>query len=171
LEATASALAQLVTYLKLTPDQIFGYSEIAKTQSPGATWPAWKGSLLARVRDLVSSAASTPTAPTPAPAGKPIDHYLLLWHRGSGNWAEWDLRGALDYIGKFPVTIGFSVEEAKLAKNVTIVGGSGGIPDTVDQMLRAAGCKVDRLAGATESDTRKLLNDLARQGQRFRNLQ
>jgi N-acetylmuramoyl-L-alanine amidase len=171
LEAAASVLAQLAIHLKLTSDQIFGYSEIVKTQSPGATWPTWKGPLLTRVRSLMGSAASAPISPTPSPAGKPIEHYLLLWHRGSGNWAEWDLRGALDYIGKFPVTIGFSAEEAKLAKNVTIVGGPGGIPDTVDQMLRAAGCKVDRLAGATESDTRKLLNDLVRQGQRFRNLQ
>ena len=95
---------------------------------------------------------------------------MLLWHRNSGNWAEWDLRGALDYVGRFPVTIGFSVEEAKLAKNVTIVGGPGGVPDSVDQTLRAAGCKVDRLAGATESETRQMLNDLARQGKRFGNL-
>jgi N-acetylmuramoyl-L-alanine amidase len=181
LEVTASVLAQLAGQLNLTIEQIFGYREITSTQSPGATWPTWKGPLLTGVRSLRGRAASTP-APTPAtpatptapvspPAGKPIEHYMLLWHQGSGNWAEWDLRGALDYIGKFPVTIGFSVEEAKLAKNVTIVGGSGGIPDTVDQRLRAAGCKVDRLAGASEAETRKLLNELAKQGKRFRNLQ
>jgi N-acetylmuramoyl-L-alanine amidase len=167
LDAAAHVLAELTKQLNLTPDQIFGYSEIVNTQSPGATWPRWKGTLLAKTRSLMGAA---PPAAVSMPAGKPIEHYMLLWHRNSGNWAEWDLRGAFDYIGNFPVTIGFSVEEAKLAKNVTIVGGPEGVPDSVDQMLRAAGCKVDRLAGATESETRQMLNDLVRQGKRFRNL-
>jgi hypothetical protein len=165
LEAAASALAQVAARLSLSIDQIFGYSEIARTQSPGATWPTWKGLLLARVLDLMNT-----TETRPEPPAKPIEHYMLLWHHGSGNWAEWDLRGALEYISKFPVTIGFSVEEAKLAKNVTIVGGPGGVPESVDQMLRAAGSKVDRIAGKTETETRRLLEELAGQGQRFRNL-
>jgi hypothetical protein len=168
LEATASVLAQLAASLNISLDQVFGYREIANTQSPGNTWPAWKEALINRARSLVSEAAPPVQ---PSPAAKPIDHYLLLWHRGGGNWAEWDLRGALDYIGQFPITIGFSVEEAKLAKNVTILGGPSGVPATVDQLLRAAGCKVDRLAGATENETRKMLNELIKQGKRFRNLQ
>jgi hypothetical protein len=167
-EATASVLAQLAASLNIRLDQIFGYREITNTQSPGNTWPTWKGALINRTQSLMNSAA--PPA-QPGTAEKPIDHYLLLWHRGAGSWAEWDLRGALDYISLFPVTIGFSVEEAKLAKNVTILGGPGGVPATVDQILRAAGCKVDRLAGATESETRKILTELVKQGKRFRNLQ
>ena len=163
LEAAASVLAQLAVELGLSPGDVVGFSEIAKTASPGATWPQWKNPLLSRMQVLMA------TVPVPA-AGKPIEHYMLLWHKGSGNWAEWDMRGALDYISKFPVTIGFSADEAKLAKYVTIVGGSGGVPAEVDDKLRAAGCKVDRLAGQTERDTRRMLKEMAAQNKRFLNL-
>ena len=114
---------------------------------------------------------TTPT-PTPTPTAKPIEHYMLLWHRGAGNWAEWDLRGAIDYIEKFPVTVGFSIEEAKWARYVTIIGGTqGGVPAEAEQVLRAAGCQVERLAGATETETRRMLEQLAAQRRRFRTLQ
>jgi hypothetical protein len=134
---------------------------------------------MAQVRNLVASGTptSTPTPsptptpePTPTAAEKPIEHYMLFWHRGSGNWAEWDLRGALDYVDRFAVTIGFSIEEAKAAKYVTIVGGTGGVPAEAERTLRAAGCQVERLAGATETETRRLLEQLAGQNKRFRTL-
>jgi hypothetical protein len=96
---------------------------------------------------------------------------MLLWHRGPDDWAEWDLRGAVDYIAQFPVTIGFSIEEAKSAKFVTIVGGTAGTPAQAEQILRAAGCQVERLAGRTETETRQLLEQLAVQGQRFKMLE
>jgi hypothetical protein len=156
-------LAQLAVKLGLSAKDVVGFSEVGKSYSPGATWPQWKGPLVSRVQALMA------TLPTPT-IGKPIAHYMLLWHKGNGNWAEWDLRGALDYIGKYPVTIGFSANEAKLAENVTIVGGPEGIPAEVDQMLRASGCKVDRLSGPSETDTRKMLRDLAAQDKRFMNL-
>ena len=96
---------------------------------------------------------------------------MLLWHHGAGDWAKWDLMGALEYIGQFPVTIGFSVEEAKSAQYVTIVGGTGGVSAEAEQILQAAGCRVERLAGATETDTRRLLEQLSAQGRRFKTLQ
>ncbi len=165
LDATAALLAQLVTQLNLSVDQIFGYSELVVTGSPGATWPTWKEPLLAQVRSLLAAAE-----PTPTPAEKPIEHYLLLWYHSPDNWAKWDLLGALEYIERFPATIGFSIEEAKSAKYVTIIGGPGGVPAETEQILQAAGCQVERLAGATETETRRILEQLAAQGQRFRTL-
>ncbi len=176
LEATAALLAQLVGQLGLAPEVIFGYSDLVKTGSPGATWPTWKEPLLARVRTLAAAGTTAPvstptTTTTPAtPAGKPIEHYLLFWHQGAGNWAKWDLLGALTYVEQFPATIGFSIEEAKSARYVTIVGGPGGVAGEAEQILRAAGCQVERLAGATETETRQLLEGLAAQRQRFKTL-
>jgi hypothetical protein len=167
LDATARLLAQLVNLLGLTPDDIFGYSDLVRTGSPGATWPTWKESLLAEVRALLA-AASAPV-PTPAPE-KPIEHYMLFWHHGPENWAKWDLMGAFEYIDKFPVTIGFSIEEAKSAKHVTIIGGPGGVPASAEQALEAAGCQVERLAGANETETRQMLEQLAAQGKRYKTL-
>ena len=76
----------------------------------------------------------------------------------------------MSYIGKFRPTVGFSVEEAKLAQYVTISGGTGGVSAADEQALRAAGCQVERLAGATESDTRHMFEQLAAQGKRFQTL-
>ena len=69
-----------------------------------------------------------------------------------------------------PVTIGFSIEEAKLAKYVTIIGGPGGVPQSAEAELRAAGCQVERIAGADEAETRRMLEQLAAQNKRFRTL-
>ncbi len=180
LEAAAALLAQLALQLGLNTGQMFGYSELVKTASPGATFPTWKGSLIARAQNLMAApitapvttptpvATPTPTVtPTPA-AAKPIEHYMLFWHRGAGNWAKWDLWGAFTYLERFPVTIGFSVEEAKAAKRVTIVGGVGGVPAEAERILQAAGCQVERIAGATETETRQMLEQLAAQGKRFK---
>jgi putative cell wall-binding protein len=80
--------------------------------------------------------------------------------------------GAIEeYIDKFPVTVGFSIEEAKSAEYVTILGGAGGVPAKAERILQVAGCKVERLAGATEAETRQMLDQLAAQGRRFAKLQ
>jgi len=184
LDATAAVLAQVATQLGLTTDQIVGYSDLVVTGSPGATWPQWKGPLLAQVNQLMASGVSTtpptttapptttttpPTTTTPA-AGKTIEHYMLLWHNSATDWAEWDLRGAIDYIGAFAPTVGFSIEEAKSAQYVTIVGGTGGVPASAEQTLLAAGCQVERLSGPTETDTRRELDQLVVQGKKYKSL-
>lgn len=169
LDATASVVAYLLTTLQLDISQVIGYSEIANVGSPGATLPTWKPTLLAKTQALMKT-------PTPQPPAKPVDqkpisHYLLFWYKGPGNWAEWDVRGAMPYIDRFSPTIGFSVEEAQFAQYVTIVGGPAGVAGTAEQILRNAGCKVERIAGPTETDTRRLLEQMAANGQRFKNPQ
>jgi hypothetical protein len=171
LNATAPLLAQVAKMLGLSADQIYGYSEIITTGSPGATWPAWKKPLITRVRRLLRSNKPI-TIPAPkvapaAPAGKTIEHYLLLWHRSPSDWAEVDLEGATRYIAQFKPVIGFDVEQAKLAKYVTILGDTSGVPANTEEILKAAGCKVERIAGKNESDTRLILQQLAAQGKRF----
>ncbi|MEM7344399.1 MAG: N-acetylmuramoyl-L-alanine amidase [Chloroflexota bacterium] len=174
LDAAAAALAQIVTKLNLTPNQIVGYNELIRTGSPGNTWPRWKGALLGKVSTLMTSGQTTPggsepptQTPPQTPTDKPINHYLLFWHRGQNNWSEWDLRGAFDYIATFAPTIGFSIEQAKLAKYVTIVGGPAGVPASAERTLRAAGCQVGRVSGNSEADTRRQLERLAAQNRRF----
>lgn len=168
LNATAKLLAQLAGVLGVPVRSIFGYSEIVVTQSPGATWPQWKPTLLAEVERLLKSDKSD-SGQTVA-EDKPIEHYLLFWHRSHQNWAEWDLQGAFDYIARFKPVVGFDIEEAKAAKYVTIVGGKEGIPPNAERILRKAGCQVERIAGETESATRQILDKLAAEGNRFATL-
>ena len=58
-------------------------------------------------------------------------------------------------------------EDASTAEYVTIVGGTAGVSPAIEQMLRDAGCKVERLAGKDFADTKRMLDDLAQRGQRF----
>ncbi len=174
LDATAPLLGQIAALLGLTADQIVGYSELITTGSPGATWPTWKKKLLNRVRRLMRSGKPI-TIPKPkpaatAPAGKTIEHFVLLWHRSPTDWAELDMEGAMGYIAQFKPVIGFDVEHAKSAKYVTIVGGTSGVPANAERVLRDAGCKVERLAGNTEAETRQMLRQLTAQGKRFKDL-
>ncbi|MEM7034371.1 MAG: N-acetylmuramoyl-L-alanine amidase, partial [Chloroflexota bacterium] len=177
IDGAASLIASLGKTLNRTilPSVVVGYSELINTQSPGATWSSWKDRLVNKAR-AIQSGQATPS-PTPAPATpatpanqKTIEHYLLFWHRGTGNWAEWDLVSAIDYIGQFKPTVGFSIEEAKSAKYVTIVGGPGGVPASAETVLKTAGCKVERLAGRNEEETNQMLYDLIAANKRFRTL-
>lgn len=116
--------------------------------------------------------AARPAAPAPAPASgassvppagnghKVIDHYLLLplFEWGA---TRWHLSIVQDYIEACLPTCGFSVREAQLAHRVTIIGNEQGISLQDQQMLEAAGCQVQRIAGRNGSETEKLLRELA----------
>ena len=173
LSSTASLLAYLVAELGLSLDQVFGYSDLVVTGSPGATWSTWRSPLFSQVDHLMSSGATTApsaaisTATPAATTQKTMRHYMLFWHKGREGWAAWDLWGAFDYIAVFAPTLGFSVEQAKQAQYVTIVGGTEGVPATAEAELRAAGCQVGRVAGHDEAATRAMLQQLAAQGRRF----
>ena len=145
-------------------------SPATSTAAPPVAAPVPPVSTATPAQPVAVSSTAAPTPPTPASYPKVIDHYLLFWHHNPDNWAEWDLISAVDYMGQFRPTIGFSVEEAKYARYVTIVGGPAGVPGETDQILRAAGCQVERLSGRTEEETNQMLYDLLAQGRQFRTL-
>lgn len=77
-------------------------------------------------------------------SGKPIAHYLLM---PTFEWglSEWHWHAALEYVKAHRPTCGFSIEEAKRAQRVTILGNEQGIHPTAEQNLREAGCIVERI--------------------------
>jgi hypothetical protein len=76
----------------------------------------------------------------------PVDHYLLL---PAFEWgvAEWYLEVARPFIVKHKPAIGFSIEEASLAKKVTIVGGDKFFNPEAVAHLRSTGCEVEQISG------------------------
>lgn len=112
--------------------------------------------------------------PTPdrgsAPQDHPIYHYVLcpVWEWGV---SEWYWRMLANYVKAFKPVCGFSVEEASLARYVTIIGKPPGVPSDAEAVLRAAGCRVERVAGADAAETQKILDQLASQGRRFLNFE
>jgi hypothetical protein len=76
----------------------------------------------------------------------PVEHYLLL---PAFEWgvAEWYLEVARPFIVKHKPAIGFSIEEASLAKKVTIVGGDKFFNPEAVAHLRSTGCEVEQISG------------------------
>jgi hypothetical protein len=80
----------------------------------------------------------------PAKPAHSISHYVLLPLYAWGA-ADWDLDVIQPFLQESHPTVGFSLTEARLASRVTVVGGDGAISEEALDMLRAAGCKVERV--------------------------
>lgn len=76
----------------------------------------------------------------------PIQHYLLL---PTYKWgvSDWHLEVIQPFVKKYMVTIGFSTREACLAENVTVIGNPQSIPEEELEIMRQAGCIVERISG------------------------
>ncbi len=98
-------------------------------------------------------AKSTPVGQTnltqPAATTKQylISHYLLLPTNQDG-LMDFHLESVYPFIKKHNITVGFSLEEAALAAQVTILETDSSYPDQALAGLRAAGSKVVRLCGS-----------------------
>ncbi len=168
LVATANLVAWLLDDLDLSLEAIHGHNDYINTQCPGDTWKTtWRAQLMGRVKDILAGAGPVigPT-PTPTPTLKALGHYLLFWQTPT-DWARDDWHSAENYVARFRVTMGFSVDDAMQAEYVTIVGGPLGVSPEAEARLKAAGCQVERIAGATAAETKAILDDMAARGQRF----
>jgi hypothetical protein len=101
------------------------------------------------------SAKSINYSPVPAPkgAGTPpventrfIGHYILL---PCYEWgvSDWHLDVVKPFVKKYQTTVGFSIEEAKHAARVTVIGNTQSVPEETIEQLRLAGCLVERISG------------------------
>jgi len=171
LKSGAQLCAYLLQELDLDKDSIKGHKEFMNTQCPGKQWlegKKWKNLLLAQVEEVQKAAVAVPVEE------KPLYHYVLFWQHPEQKeepWARADWEGAINYIARFLPTCGFSVDDAMRAKYVTIIGGPLGVSEEAERMLREAGCKVERIAGESPEDTKRILDELAEKGQRFLTLQ
>ncbi len=97
-----------------------------------------------------------------APSTKPLTHYLLF---GPPTLCatRTNLILALDYIVRFAPMVGFKLDEAKNAQNVTIVGADA-VGATDEQVLESAGCVVRHIAGADSYAMEQLLAQLVASG-------
>ncbi len=169
LQAGAHLMAWLMQELDVSLDEVVGHKEAMKapTACPGNQWLGgneWKDMLRQEIVKVQEE--TTQPAPAPAPGAKPIYHYMLFWSR-NGTWAEQDWLNAQNYIGRFQPTVGFKVNDAAQAEYVTIVGGPLGVPESAETWLKDQGCKVDRIAGKDEAETKEMLDELADQGKQF----
>lgn len=163
LDAAGRLSAWLMQELKIPLGNVWGHKEFPAnvTACPGRQWndgQKWKESLFAHIARARGEAGV-----------HPLNHYLLFWQRPDA-WAQQDWAGALNYIARFRPTTGFSLDDALQAEYVTIVGGVAGVSQEAENDLRAAGVKVERLAGKDFAETKAMLDGLAQAGKRFATL-
>lgn len=153
---------QNVNFWLLTAPGDSPFGREAWYHSDGTLLPAvetLKHRLQVQVRAAKAVAAQQETAGAGAHP-KPIQHYLLM---PAFEWgiSEWHWNAAVDFVKAFRPACGFSPEEAAHAQRVTILGNEQGISRDVENMLRLAGCAVERVAGQDGEETAKLLKAMA----------
>ena len=164
IETVGHLVAWLTQKLNIPLENAKGHKEFPEnaTACPGDDWLAGK-----RWKDMMMAQANARLSGQAGPTAKIMGHYMLFWQRAD-SWAQQDWAAAANYFAQFRPTAGFSPDDAKNAEYVTIVGGVAGVPYETEQMLGAAGCKVERLAGVDFNDTKRMLDELAQSGKRFR---
>ena len=113
----------------------------------------WRSNRAEAWRDMPSPGPVTPcntigsaNGSASTPSGRLIEHYLLLPVYEWGV-SDWHLDVIRPFIKKYRPTIGYSMEEARRAARVTVVGGVQSFPETSIQELRGAGCIVQQISG------------------------
>jgi hypothetical protein len=165
IKAGAHLVAWLLFELGLTRSAIKGHREVMKTNCPGNQWldgAEWKGLLVDAIDGVQGQAEAEPSDE----AAKPLFHYLLL-PAADGKWDAGSWNDAQGYVAAFQPSVGFKTSEAVQAEYVTLAGGPKRIAPSIEHWLGVHGCLVERVAGDDESDTRRLLDEMAEQGKRF----
>jgi hypothetical protein len=165
----------------IVPDYLFNNAFWLLANSHGSpfeghTWYRENGHRLPAIQAMKSLSkhprlvSETQPAPDPVPVsnGHPLFHYVLCptWEWGV---SEWYWRMLANYVKVFKPICGFTADEAALAQYVTIIGKTPGVPASAEDKLKAAGCKVERIAGADAAETQKMLDQMAQQRRRFLN--
>jgi hypothetical protein len=129
------------------PDDVLNFAfyplvvEAGHPDEPSAWFPpsGEPRPVVTAIRRLVdASHAGAPRRPD-----KPLKHYLLLpAGLGTSLLQEWDVLS--EFAAAHRPTVGFSPEEARWAEQVTIAGDEAAVSLSVEESLRAAGCRVQR---------------------------
>jgi hypothetical protein len=87
-----------------------------------------------------------PKSPPIQITNQTIPHYLVL---PAFEWGitDWHLNAARPFIRKYRPMIGFSLNYAFMAERVTVVGDIEQFPESALDLLRNAGCRVERISG------------------------
>lgn len=113
---------------------------------PGALASALRDQQREQAFNRRQQAAGKGLAGSTRSADHPIRHYLLL---PGFEWGvpDWYLEVIRPFVKKYRPTIGFSIEEARLAERVTIVGNSPHFSEEMVYRLESAGCLVEQIGG------------------------
>ncbi|MEZ4737522.1 MAG: N-acetylmuramoyl-L-alanine amidase [Caldilineaceae bacterium] len=161
LRAGAHLIAWLMQELHLPLARVWGHREYPEntTVCPGSEWIAgnrWRDLLFERIEQVQTGIGV-----------KNIRHYLLLGQPEARDLGGYVFADVLAYIQRFQPTVGFSLEDAKYAEYVTLIGSEAGLSAASEAGLVKHGCKTDRIAGRDPQETVRLVRELVRLNRRF----
>jgi len=161
LRAGAHLIAWLMQELHLPLARVWGHREYPEntTVCPGSEWITgnrWRDLLFERIEQVQTGIGV-----------KNIRHYLLLGQQEARDLGGYVFADVLAYIERFQPTVGFSIEDAKYAEYVTLVGGEASLSAASEATLVKHGCKTDRIAGRDPQETIRLVRELVRLNRRF----
>jgi hypothetical protein len=98
------------------------------------------------LKKTVEELTEDPSARFMTDPDHPIHHYLLI---PTYEWgiADWHLEIIRPFVKKYRPVVGFSLEEAALAREVTVIGNAHSFTEEQLNHLRSGGCKVRRISG------------------------
>jgi len=154
-------IAWLMQELHIPMARVWGHREFPENETvcPGSEWTGgnrWRDLLFERIEQVQEGIGV-----------KNIRHYLLLGTQAFTQGGLYDFADVLPYIQRFQPTVGFSLEDAKYAEYVTVIGGEAAVSGAAENTLRQHGCYVDRIAGRDSDETLRVLKELVRMERRF----
>ncbi|MCB0085652.1 MAG: N-acetylmuramoyl-L-alanine amidase, partial [Caldilineaceae bacterium] len=161
LRVGAHLIAWLMQELHIPLARVWGHREFPEntTVCPGSEWSGvnrWRDLLFERIEQVQEGIGV-----------KNVRHYLLLGTVQAGTDNLYHIGDLLSYIERFQPTVGFSLEDAKYAEYVTVIGGEAAVSGAAESTLRKHGCHVDRIAGRDAEETLRVLTELVRMERRF----
>ncbi len=94
-------------------------------------------------QQIFSVNSSSTKVPVAHKVSKPIAHYVMLPARSGRDIAQ-DWSNLAPFALAVKPVIGFSVQEAMLARRVSLIGDEESIPNSIEVILREADCEVHR---------------------------
>jgi hypothetical protein len=86
---------------------------------------------------------------------KLMDRYVLFGERGTpGTYSNFLI--SLEYLTRFKTAFGFSVDDARRASKVTIIGGTEFVTEQEEQSIADSGATVARISGSEEDIAQRL---------------
>ncbi len=163
LRTGAHLIGWLMQELHVPLARIWGHREFPENSTicPGSEWTGgnrWRDLLFERIEQVQEGIGV-----------KNIRHYLLLGAKSLTQGGLYSIGDILPYIERFQPTVGFSLEDAKYAEYVTIIGGEAAVSAAAENTLRNHGCHIDRVAGRDPEETLRVLTELVRLERRFQN--
>jgi hypothetical protein len=144
-------------------DNLVSFSFYTLSADPDQALIGWYDKNLAGSKSAEALERLMLAVPEPKPVSspiKPIANYILLPSHAERDLSS-DWKGIEPLVMALKPVIGFSLDEARLARQVILIGEQELFPADSEQLLREQGCKVRRFSNPNSEEVLLAVSDLA----------